>query len=223
MGLEIGIDRGRLPPGTHGLDPADVVHSQRMRMYFGVLEAVSERGYAAVTVADIVARANVSRRTFYQQFRGRDDCFAAAFQAATDYILGHLDASVENVDRGDWRALIRITLDRYLTALADNGPCARAMHTESLVAGPVVAAQRRAMKSTLAQRMAAVFRIGRATGEIPAEVPGVAFEALIGALDDRVRDCLEGPGPRALPALTPDLYRITLALFGVPEWGEPGR
>ncbi|MFI5779843.1 TetR/AcrR family transcriptional regulator [Nocardia sp. NPDC051570] len=218
MRLESGIDRGRLPPGTHGIDPADVVHSQRMRMYCGVLEAVAERGYAATTVADVVTRANVSRRTFYQQFTGRDDCFAGAFQAAVDYILGHLDASVENLDRHDWRTLIRATLDRYLTALADNSACARALHTESLVAGPVVADQRRALKTLLAQRMAAVFGIGRATGDIPADVPAVAFEALIGAVDDRIRVCLDGPGPRALPALTPLLYQITLALFGVPEW-----
>ncbi|MEU8894578.1 TetR/AcrR family transcriptional regulator [Nocardia sp. NPDC048505] len=218
MGLEAGIDRGRLPRGTHGLDAADVIHSQRMRMFYGVLEAVSARGYNATTVADIVARANVSRRTFYQQFRDRDECFAAAFDMAIDTVIGHLDASVRTVAPADWRSLVRTTLREYLRTLADNAECARALHIECLVAGPVVAEQRRQMKSVLAQRMHAVFQIGRAGGDIPADIPAEIFDALIGAIDDRIRDCLHGPGPQALPALEPHLYQITVALFGIPDW-----
>lgn len=220
MGLESGIDRGRLPRGTHGLDPAAVVYSQRMRMYFGVLEAVAERGYAATTVADIVARANVSRRTFYQLFRGRDDCFAAAFEAAVAVVLDRLDASIETTPRTEWRMLIRTTLETYLRQLADNSPYARALHIECLVAGPVVAEQRRRMKGLLAQRMQAAFRLGRAAGDIPADIPDYVFDALIGAVDDRIRDCLDGQGPQALPELAPQLYGLTVALFGRPEWAE---
>lgn len=218
MGLDNAIDRGRLPRGTHGLNPADVIHSQRMRMYFGALEAVSERGFLSTTVADIVARANVSRRTFYQQFRGRDDCFIAAFEAAVDLVIGYLDDSVRDTPPTDWRALIHTTLREYLRVLTDNSPCARALHVECLVAGPIVANQRREMKTVLAQRMHAAFRIGRGVGDIPQDIPDDAFEALIGAIDDRIRDCLQGPEPTALPELLPHLYQISLALFGTPDW-----
>ncbi|MEV6274298.1 TetR/AcrR family transcriptional regulator [Nocardia sp. NPDC051832] len=218
MGLESAVDRARLPRGTHGLAPGDVVHSQRMRMYFGVLEAVSERGYNATTVADIVARANVSRRTFYQQFRDRDECFLAAFDQAVELVIAALDASVADTAQSDWRTLIRTTLAEYLKTLTDNAFCAQALHVECLAAGPAVAEQRRQMKSRLAQRMQAAFRIGRDTGDIPAEIPPQIFDALIGAIDDRIRDCLQGPGPQSLPTLTPHLTQITLALFGVPDW-----
>ncbi|MFI6173335.1 TetR/AcrR family transcriptional regulator [Nocardia sp. NPDC051052] len=218
MGLEAGVDRGRLPRGTHGMTPEAVAHSQRMRMYLGVLEAVAERGYGETTVGDIVARANVSRRTFYQLFRGRDDCFTEAFEAAVDLVLGELDTSVQAMPRSEWRALIRTTLETYLQVLSDNGIYARALHIECLVAGPIVAEQRRQMKTLLAHRMRAAFRIGRGEGDIPADIPPDIFDALIGAVDDRIRDCLEGPGPQALPALGAHLYQITMALFGVPEW-----
>lgn len=214
----MGADRARLPRGTHGLDPAVVAKSQRNRILFGVLESVAERGYAATTVADIVSRANVSRRTFYELYRGRDDCFVAAFESAVGYVIGQLAASVADVPRKDWRALIRGTLTTYLQVLADNAPCARALHVECLAAGSVVGAQRRQMKVVLAGRMSAVFRIGRAAGDIPVEIPQEAFDALIGAIDDRIRDCLEFEGPQQLPALAPHLYEITLALFGTPEW-----
>ncbi|MBL1075275.1 TetR/AcrR family transcriptional regulator [Nocardia sp. 2] len=222
MGLETGIDRGRLPRGTHGIDPAEVLHSQRMRMYFGVLEAVAERGYTATTVADIVARANVSRRTFYQMFKDRDECFTGAFEAAVDMIIGYLDASIRDVPQDDWRALLRTTLTEYLNRLADNAECAHALHIEALAAGPVVAEQRRRMKTLLAQRMQGAFRIGRGTGEVPADIPAEIFEALIGAIDDRIRDCMQTSGPQALPKLAPQLYQISVALFGIPEWATPG-
>lgn len=200
--------------------PEAVAHSQRMRMYLGVLEAVAERGYAATTVGDIVARATVSRRTFYELFRGRDDCFAEAFEAAVGLVLSELDTSVQATPRAEWRALIRTTLQTYLQVLADNGIYARALHIECLVAGPIVAEQRRQMKTLLANRMRAAFRIGRAAGDIPVDIPADIFDALIGAVDDRIRDCLEGPGPQALPTLSGHLYQITMALFGVPEWQD---
>ncbi|MFJ4658041.1 TetR/AcrR family transcriptional regulator [Nocardia sp. NPDC088792] len=218
MGLETDIDRRRLPRGTHGLNPADVVHSQRMRMYMGVLEAVAERGYTATTVADIVARANVSRRTFYQQFTGRDDCFSAAFDAAVDLVIDYLDESIRDLPHTDWRGLIHTTLREYLRTLTDNDYCARALHLECLVAGPTVAEQRRRMKTRLAQRMQAAFHIGRTRGDIPADLPPEVFESLIGAIDDRIRDCLQLTGPQALPTLLPHLHAFTLALFGTPDW-----
>ncbi|MFB8002076.1 TetR/AcrR family transcriptional regulator [Nocardia sp. NPDC056000] len=217
MALESGFDRRRLPPGTHGINPEDVVHSQRMRIFFGVLEAVSERGYNATTVADIVARAGVSRRTFYQLFRDRDECFLAAFEAAVDLVIEQLDRSIASTPHSDWRTLIHTTLGEYLRALSDNADCARALHVECLAAGPVVAEQRRHMKNRLAQRMRAAFRIGHAAGDIPAEIPDDFFDALIGAIDDRIRDCIQGPGPRALPTLTTHVYQVTMALFGVPD------
>ncbi|MFG1792576.1 TetR/AcrR family transcriptional regulator [Nocardia sp. NPDC049149] len=220
MGLEAGVDRGRLPRGTHGLAPEAVAHSQRMRMYLGVVEAVAERGYAATTVSDIVARANVSRRTFYELFRGRDDCFSEAFEAAVGLVLGELDTSVAATPRAEWRALIRTTLQTYLQLLSDNGIYARALHIECLVAGPIVAEQRRQLKTLLAHRMHAAFRIGRTAGDIPVDIPPETFEALIGAVDDRIRDCLDGPGPQALPNLSAHLYQITMALFGVPDWQD---
>ncbi|RDI63854.1 TetR/AcrR family transcriptional regulator [Nocardia pseudobrasiliensis] len=218
MSLDPGLDRSRLPRGTHGLDRSAVESSQRGRLHYAVLEAVSEFGYTATTVAHIVARANVSRRTFYQFYRDRDDCFADAFTAATEFAIINLDLAVAGADRGEWRALLRTTLTAYLHLLADNSSCAQALHVECLVAGPVVAQQRMAVKATLADRMRAVFRIGRRCGDIPVDIPAGAFDAVIGAIDDRIRDCLNGPGSAALPDQAALLYRITLALFGVPDW-----
>src|ERR687887_842834 len=72
--------REPLPRGPHGLPRDVVVKSQRSRMLGALVEVVAEKGYAATTVADIIGRAGVSRTTFYQQFKDKEDCFLVAHQ-----------------------------------------------------------------------------------------------------------------------------------------------
>ncbi|MEC3919393.1 TetR/AcrR family transcriptional regulator [Nocardia sp. CDC160] len=218
MTRDLSIDRRRLPRGTHGLDRETVEHSQRVRMYYGVMEAVAENGYAATTVSDIVARARVSRRTFYEMFRDRDDCFAAGFDYAMQLVHAELDAAVAAHPHPDWRDLLRVTFDAYLRVLSANPEIAYALHVMSLAAGPAVADQRRHMRLFFANRMRSVFRIARSAGDLQGDLPDEAFDALIGTVYDRIRECLTGPGIPALPTLTSHLYEITTALFGAPDW-----
>jgi AcrR family transcriptional regulator len=57
----------------------DVARNQRARMYGGMIEAVSERGYARTTVAHVIGLAGVSRRAFYEQFPNKEACFLATY------------------------------------------------------------------------------------------------------------------------------------------------
>src|SRR5215218_10272373 len=52
-----------LPRGPHQLAREVVAASQRGRMIEAMAEAVAEKGYPATTVADVVSRAGVSRKT----------------------------------------------------------------------------------------------------------------------------------------------------------------
>ncbi|WP_324610568.1 helix-turn-helix domain-containing protein [Mycolicibacterium fortuitum] len=42
-----------------------------------MIQSVVEDGYQNTTVADIVRRAKTSRRTFYEHFASREECFVA--------------------------------------------------------------------------------------------------------------------------------------------------
>ena len=57
----------------------EVARNQRARMYGGMIEAVSERGYPQTTVAHVIAYAGVSRRAFYEQFQNKEMCFLATY------------------------------------------------------------------------------------------------------------------------------------------------
>jgi AcrR family transcriptional regulator len=69
----------RLPKGPHGLTREQVEASQRQRILDAVLDSVGEHGYASATVTHITASAGISRTTFYEQFRSKEDAFLTAY------------------------------------------------------------------------------------------------------------------------------------------------
>ena len=78
-------------PGGWEDDRTLVTKTQRERMLDAMARAVAAKGYAKVTVADVVALAGVSRRTFYEHFADKEQCFLATYVAATDIVLGSVD------------------------------------------------------------------------------------------------------------------------------------
>jgi AcrR family transcriptional regulator len=69
----------RLPHGPHRLGHNEVVRNQRMRMHGAMVEAVARNGYEHTSVKQIVGLAGVSRRSFYEQFANRQQCFLATY------------------------------------------------------------------------------------------------------------------------------------------------
>ena len=57
---------------------------QRLRLALAMIDAVAEDGYRATRVADVIARAGVSRKTFYEQFDNKQDCLLATFDLVAD-------------------------------------------------------------------------------------------------------------------------------------------
>ncbi len=57
------------------------VQRTRERLQKALIELIGERGYDAITIQDIVDRANVGRTTFYLHYRGKDDLFMSCHEA----------------------------------------------------------------------------------------------------------------------------------------------
>src|SRR6201992_1283045 len=79
-----------LPRGRRRLPAPAVQASQRERLLRATIAAVAQKGYPAVTVADIVRRAKVSRAAFYLHFRSREECFFAATRRGGQLLLDHV-------------------------------------------------------------------------------------------------------------------------------------
>ena len=201
-----------LPRGRHAA-PRDVVRqTQRARMLDAMVQSVAEKGYARVAVADVVERAGVSRKTFYEQFANKEECFLAAYDDGVDRLLAANDAALPTL-APDWLAAARRAVEVYLDAMAASPAFARAFLIEALGAGPVALARRRAVQDRFAAQLEAVHR--RARADIPAipEVPPHTFRAVVGAVNELVTAHVLERGADTLPELTDAILDVHLALL----------
>jgi AcrR family transcriptional regulator len=121
----------RLPRGRHGIDAEAVVASQRSRLLRAVVQVVGERGWSGTRIADVVAGAAVSRRTFYELFDGLEDCFSAAIETGFAQLIAAIDdAGAPEGD--DFEARVRRFLGAYVDLLAATPGATRALHVEML-------------------------------------------------------------------------------------------
>ena len=97
-----------LRPRALGPRPHRVGEFQRARILGAAIEVGCERGLAATTVGKVIARAGVSRRTFYEQFSDRDDCLLALFDQTVERAAGRMRES-HRAD-GSWAQRIRAGL-----------------------------------------------------------------------------------------------------------------
>ncbi len=114
---------------------------QRARALAAITELVAEHGVAPVTVAHIVERSRVSRRTFYELFDDRDDCLLAAFEQAIERaaaaVLPAYEAAAQSAGaNGDdiWEAQIRAGLGAALGFLDAEPALGRLLIVDALAA-----------------------------------------------------------------------------------------
>jgi AcrR family transcriptional regulator/DNA-binding MarR family transcriptional regulator len=98
-----GVGCGGDGVAAHVLGRERVIDIQRARIVAAMVKECAERGVGNVTVAHVVARAGVSRRTFYELFEDREDCFLGAFDEgiarASRYVLEGYDPNAAWVRR----------------------------------------------------------------------------------------------------------------------------
>ena len=196
--------RDRLPPGRHGLPRDLVAESQRERLLNGVVEAVAEHGYNETTISRISEAAKVSRRTFYEHFTGKEDCFLAAYEMIDE----HVRSSVLKAADPDepWPEQVRERLSILLSVLSHDEAVARFYLVEPLVAGGEPAARYREAMQLLSEAV----RPRQAVADMDGEVRD---QALIGGVATMIARRLKAGRGEQLPELLPDLAELVLAPY----------
>lgn len=77
----------KLTGGPHGIPRAVVHEVQRGRLLDALAEVLAEQGYLNTTVHKILKRAGISRRTFYEIFTDKENCFLAAYEEVADHVV----------------------------------------------------------------------------------------------------------------------------------------
>jgi AcrR family transcriptional regulator len=188
-----------------------VWESQRGRMLAAMAGAVGEKGYGAVAVADVIARAGVSRKTFYEHFDNKEECFLAAYDAGVEVMLDAIDAAIREAAPDGPLAIARAGTQRYLSTLAANPAFARTFLIEVLAAGPLALQRRAAVHARFADQLATIHRAARA-GDAP-DPPGFIFRACVGAIHELVTDHVLRHGAETLPDLLDALVEVEESLL----------
>jgi len=199
-----------LPRGPHGLSREQVELSQQARLLQAATEAVAELGYVKTTVADILTRAGVSRATFYQLFRDKEDCFLAAYKNDADFVAAVMAAQLEQIrTESDLDPLDRLdrVLEVYLTALRAAPALARVFLVEVYAAGPTAIEQRRA---SLEQFVDIVAETHRGETGVLGTKPSQRFaaQAFVGAVISLVTNAVGVGAFDDLPQMREPLMRL---------------
>ena len=195
-----------LPRGPHRLARDVVAASQRGRLLDAMAGCVAEKGYGAVSVADVIARAGVSRKTFYVHFRDKLDCFLAAYDMGVEVLMATMLEA--HSDAGDPLENTRARVRAYLETLAAEPAFARTFLIEINAAGPEAFERRRAVHEQFA-------RLGRELIEragLP-PVPDDLYLAAVGATNEIVSSWVVEGRVAELPQLEDAIVRVQLALL----------
>jgi AcrR family transcriptional regulator len=200
---QLAAGRVRLPPGRHGLPRDFIAENQRERLLNGVVEAVAARGYNETTIGQITEAAKISRRTFYEYFKGKDDCFLAAYEMVDAHVHGSMLAAGDPA--APWPEQVRARLKTLLQILARDPAVARFYLVEPLAAGGDPARYRDAM-----QLLAETVRPESTLADMDVEVRD---QAMMGGVATLISRRLKSSGPEQLGVLLPDLTELVLAPY----------
>ena len=205
----------RLRPGPNGLPRGQVTEIQRGRMLAAAVDAVEEVGYAGMTVAQVIGRARVSRKTFYDVFADREDCFLAVFEQALDQARALATEAYES--EAGWREGIRSALARLLAFMDDEPALTKLCIVEALAAGERVLERRAAAFEELARAI----DVGRSAPGATLDPPEVTAEGLVGAVFAVLHTrAMEGGREPLFEQLGPLMSMIVLPYLGVRTAGR---
>jgi AcrR family transcriptional regulator len=100
-------------------DPAQVgsaADAFRDRLLDGLAQSIAERGYRDTTVADVVRIAKTSKRTFYDQFASKQECFIELLRANNEDMIQKIRGSAD--PEAHWADQIRSAAAAYVDHIA---------------------------------------------------------------------------------------------------------
>ena len=196
----------QLPSGRHGLKRSFVAANQRERILSAVAKAVAALGYAETSVEAIIERAGVSRRTFYDHFKNKEDAFLAAYDAAIHQQVKYVRLAY--LKQSTVRERLRAGIGAYLEFLANEPEFARMCIVEALAAGPRALARR----SAAVRMFTEIIEDNIHELDPDCQIAELAAETIVGGIHEVVFSRILADRTDELPGLVDDLLTTILML-----------
>ncbi len=176
----------RAPRRSRAAPRTRIVEVQRTRIVGAAGRIVGEVGYGGMSVARITSRAGVSRRTFYEQFEDREDCFLALFDEALERasrVAREAAGAALAAGAGElWHERVRAGLFALLELLEEDPAIGSLLIVDALAVGPKVLERRAEVLETL-KRVIDRGRVeAKRTRGTPTRPPPLTAEGVLGAV-----------------------------------------
>jgi AcrR family transcriptional regulator len=200
----------RLPRGPHHMAPTEVTRNQRIRMHGAMVEAVAADGYEGTSVKQVIGLAGVSRRSFYEQFANKEECFLATF----DLIVARMAKRVNkayHAGGGERRDRLGAALRELAAEVTTHPKAAGLVIVAAQTAGE--AGRSRVRRTTAALEQMISCSLARAPDA--SALPAPVVRAIVGGLQEAAALRLREGRAEELASLSDELLKWTL-LFGTP-------
>lgn len=176
--------------GQRGGEGPLVGHLQRTHIQLAAIAVFARKGLEQVTVGDLLAAAQVSRRTFYKYFANKMEVLEGIYQTAVLLLLARFREMRQVAGSSD--AWLRAMVERFFDYHLAVGPIIRMMQEEALRAGSPLAAHRQRAHEGMRQLL-----IERLEPKLQPPRDPLVYQALIWALEAASLDLLGRNASRA--------------------------
>ncbi|GAA5043291.1 TetR/AcrR family transcriptional regulator [Nocardia callitridis] len=193
-----------------------VLASQRGRLLEAMVGCVSEKGYAATTLTDIVGIARVSRSTFYEHFANKEDCFVAAVRTAVEVMTARAGEEIAQLPAdADAVTALETIIVTYCETVATEPDFARLALVEAFTVNQAAIEYHDLAADQFAALYRYYFEQARAADPTLPSASAELIALIPDALAERTRRVLTSEGAAAVPALAPVFIQLVTSVLGV--------
>jgi AcrR family transcriptional regulator len=202
-------ERPRKPSGTVAREEARA--GQRIRLALAMIDAIAEDGYRATRVADVIARAGVSRKTFYEQFDNKEDCLLATFDLVADEGMRRVESAYREAP--GWPGRVEAAIRALFGSAIDNPGALRLSLLEMAAVGPAGIERRERSLGRYERFIRDALELAPGEGTVSA----MALKAVVGGLNRVLYRRVQREESDELLALVPDLTTWATSYYPTPK------
>ena len=205
-GMELALE----PGAKRSLAREQARRRQRQRLALALIEAIAEDGYRATRVADVIARAGVSRKTFYEHFENKEACLLMTYDLISGEVMRRMELAYRNAEGWPWRA--EAAIEALFESAIDNPGALRLALLEIAAVGPTGIERRERSIAGYEQFIREALTLAPGAGA----VSDLTLKAVVGGLNRVLYRRVLKTDPDELLALIPELTRWTTSYYPSP-------
>lgn len=203
-----------VPRGRHA-PPLEVrVERQRMRLFSAAAAVFARVGYAEASAEAISREAGMSKATFYEHFKNKEECILALFDAAAEMVRAGVGSATLGDETSTPQERITNGARAFLSALEAFPDHAKTLLVEIIGAGPRAAERRDRVLQDFADLIDAQNAIAHENLGAPRFASPDDTFAIVGAIEELASRQLRYGRPEKIADLEPVIQRLVNGVLG---------